>query len=108
MEERKVKFGIGVYLWVILCMIAALFSTVASFTANLNILAVFGIINFVLFTWLLIEKKRLAFYLLVLSTILVFSLNVSLFQVRLFAALPAFLNPVITYAVLSKYWYEMD
>lgn len=108
MNENKLVLGTGVKVWSIICIIASTFTAFINLASGAYDLAIIGIGCVIAYAWLLISKKRLAFYLIVILIILILVLNIVEYKISLYASLSGLLNPIITYALLSKYWKQMN
>lgn len=107
MEENKKLFGTGIKVWSILCIVAGVFGAISNFALGAIVMAIVGLAVPGLYIWLLIGKKRLTFYLIIAAVAIIFVLNIALYKANFVIALLGFVNPLITYAFLSKYWREM-
>lgn len=108
MEEKKLTLGIGIKVWGILCIVLSVITAVINITLGNVILFILGILVSAAYVWLLTSKKRLAFYLIVLFVIAVMIVNIVVYHTSIVTSLSGILNPVITYALLIKYWKDMD
>ncbi len=106
MDENKLKFGTGLKVWCIFCIIMNALVIFPNILLGYYDLVIIGAIGAFLYIWLLTGKKRLAFYLIAAVTVIIFLINILKYKVG-FTSAVGFLNPIITYALLSKYWQEM-
>jgi len=108
MEESKVTFGTGIKVWSVLCIAAGSLTAILNLVSGNYLMAITGIIFPVCYIWLLIGKKRLAFFLIVAVATVGCALNIAVYNVNIIIALLGFVNPLITFVLLSKYWHQMD
>ena len=108
MEENKVTFGTGIKVWSILCIVSGTLTAIINIVSGNFLLAITGIAILASYTWLLIGKKRLAFFLIIAAAAVGFILNIAIYNINFIIALLGFANPLIAYALLSKYWHQME
>jgi len=108
MEENKVTFGTGIKVWSILCIVSGTLTAIINIVSGNFLLAITGIAILASYTWLLIGKKRLAFFLIMAVAAVVFILNIAVYNINFIIALLGFVNPLTAYALLSKYWHQME
>ncbi len=105
-NQNVVKFGIGIKIW---CIISVLGSTISAIV-NLS-LAIYSVTaictaSVILYIWLLLNKKHIAFYLLLIVAIVRLIIDIIVFKSP--QAVLGLVNPLITYAFLHKYWKQME
>jgi len=108
MEENKVTFGTGIKVWSILCIVSGTLTAIFNLVSGNYLLVITGIFLLASYAWLLIGKKRLAFFLVIAAAAVGFILNIAIYNINFIIALLGFANPLIAYALLSKYWHQME
>lgn len=108
MEENKVVFGTGVRVWFIFCVVAGIISAIMNLVAGNFLLLIVGLALSAGYAWLLIEKKRAAFFLIAAAAVIMCIINIAVYNIFFFIAIIGLVNPLITYALLLKYWNQMD
>lgn len=103
--ENELKFGLGIKIWCIISILGSSLSTIVNLYVGIYSVAAICAATVLLYVWLLLSKKRIAFYLILAVAI-----------VRVVIGLVVFLDPklilglgncLITYAFLHKYWKQM-
>lgn len=107
MNEETLVFGIGVKIWCILCIIISALALIVNCTLGFFDLAVLGGAGCAAYVLLLVQKKKIAFYAIVIFTVIIMVLNVVKYNVGIFSGLSGLLNPIVTFVFLSKYWKQM-
>lgn len=108
MNEETLVFGKGIKIWSIICIVLSALTLIVNCTMGLFDLAVMGVAGCAAYILLLIKKRKIAFYAIVLITIIIMVLNVTIHDVGIITSLSGILNPIITFAFLSKYWKQME
>lgn len=103
-KNGDLKFGPGVYVWFIICIVFQAKSLIELFSTGYMLMFVLGMLGILFNIFILILKKKMYFYSLLVVVSGIFFANVFYYEVPLFIAMFGFLNPVISYAVLNKYW----
>ena len=107
MNEETLVFGKGIKIWCIICIILSAFALFANCALGLIDMAVIGAAACIAYVLLLVLKKKIAFYSIVVFAIIILVLNVVKYNVGILPSLAGLLNPVITFIFLSKYWKQM-
>lgn len=108
MSESNLKFGTGITVWCILCIVAGVLSAASNLFSGLIPLVIVGVANTGAYLWLLLKKQKLAFYSIIGLVVVVLVINVVVYKLSVVMSLLGLLNPLITFAFLSKYWSQMD
>lgn len=103
----ELKFGPGVYVWFIICIIFQSNTLIRLLNYDIYFMTIIGLLGVLFNILILVLKKKIYFYCLVVVVAGVFLANVFVYDVPVMNAIFGFLNPVISYAVLSKYWKYM-
>lgn len=106
-KNGDLKFGPGVYIWFIICIVFQLNTILQLIDYRIYLMAIIGLLGILFNVLILLLKKRFCFYSLVVVVVGVFLANVFVYNVPIMTAIFGFLNPVISYAVLNKYWEYM-
>ena len=107
MNEEAIVFGKGIKIWSIICIVFSALAIIANCTIGFFDLAVIGIAGCVAYILLLIKKRKIAFYAIIVLTIITMVLNVAIHDIGIITSLTGLINPIITFAFLSKYWKQM-
>lgn len=107
MNEEILVFGKGIKIWSVICIIISAFALIANCALGLFDMAVIGAASCIAYVLLLVKKRKIAFYSIVIFAIIVLVLNVVKYNVGILSSLFGLLNPVITFIFLSKYWKQM-
>lgn len=108
MNEETLVFGKGIKIWSIICIVFSAIALIANIGLGFFDLAVISIAACIAYILLLVKKKKIAFYTIVVCVIIIMVLNVVKYDVGIVAALSGLINPIITFAFLSKYWQQME
>ena len=108
MNEETLVFGKGIKIWSIICIILSIFTLIVNCVAGFFDLSVVGAFVIASYILLLVKKRKIAFYAIVGCVIITMILNVAIHHVGIILALSGFINPIITFAFLSKYWKQMN
>lgn len=108
MNEDTLVFGKGIKIWCIICIVVSALALILNCTLGFFDLAVLGAAGCAAYVLLLVQKKKIAFYSIVVFTIIVMVLNVIKYNVGILSGLSGLLNPVVTFIFLSKYWKQME
>lgn len=104
-NENDLKFGLGIKIWCVISIIGSALSALVNLYLGIYSVAAICTGTVILYSWLLLSKKRIAFYLLLLIAIVRLLINLVVFKE------PKFIlglgNVLITYAFLYKYWKQM-
>lgn len=104
-NENVLKFGLGIKIWCVISILGSIFSSLTNLIyANYSV-AVACIATVIFYIWLLLSKKRIAFYLIVF--VAVARLIIDLIVLKTPMAFLGLGNCLITYAFLHKYWKQM-
>lgn len=104
-NENDLKFGLGIKIWCIIQILGSSISVLVNLSLGFYSVAAIYTGTVILYIWLLLSKKRLAFYLLLLLAIVHLLIDLIVFkEPKLILGLGNFL---ITYAFLYKYWKQM-
>lgn len=107
MNEETLVFGKGIKIWSIICIVLSALTLIVNFTLGFFDMAVIGVAVCAAYILLLVKKKKIAFYAIVVCTIIIMILNVAIHNVGIIASLAGIINPIVTFAFLSKYWKQM-
>ncbi len=107
MNEGTLVFDIGIKIWSILCIILSALTLIVNCTIGFFDMAVIGAAVCAAYIFLLVKKKKIAFYAIVVCTIIIIFLNVAIHDVGIITSLIGIINPIITFGILSKYWKQM-
>lgn len=108
MGENKMEFGTGIKVWCVICIVAGFCSVILNLVNGYLTMAIIGCVFPACYAWLLIGKKRFAFFLIVIGAAAIFIINVAINHINIILSLVGFANPLIAFALLSKYWQQMD
>lgn len=106
-KNGDLKFGAGVYVWFIICILFQTNTVIRLINLDIYLMSIIGLLGILFNALILLLKKKVYFYCLVVVVALVFLTNVFVYNVPVLNAIFGFLNPVISYAVLNKYWNNM-
>ena len=107
MNEETLVLGKGIKIWSIICIVLSLITAVVNCTLGFFDLAAIGVACVLAYVWLLVQKRKIAFYSIVALVLIIMVLNVVRYDVSLVSSLSGLLNPIVTFALLSKYWKQM-
>jgi hypothetical protein len=108
MNEETLVFGKGIKIWNIICIVLSALSLIVNCTLGFFDLAVIGVAICAAYILLLVKKRKIAFYAIVVCTIIIMVLNVAIHDIGIVTSLSGFINPIITFCFLSKYWKQME
>ncbi|SET61041.1 hypothetical protein [Lacrimispora sphenoides] len=108
MNEETLVFGKGIKIWSIICIVLGALSLIVNCTLGFFDLAVIGVAICAAYILLLVKKRKIAFYAIVVCTIIIMVLNMAIHDVGIITSLTGFINPIITFCFLSKYWKQME
>jgi hypothetical protein len=108
MNEETIVFGKGIKIWSIICIVLSALSLIVNCTLGFFDLAVIGVAICAAYILLLVKKRKIAFYAIVVCTIIIMVLNVAIHDIGILTSLSGFINPIITLCFLSKYWKQME
>ncbi|EXG86536.1 hypothetical protein SAMN05443270_4589 [Lacrimispora sphenoides] len=108
MNEETLVFGKGIKIWSIICIVLSALSLIVNCTLGFFDLAVIGVAICAAYILLLVKKRKIAFYAIVVCTIIIMVLNVAIHDIGIVTSLSGFINPIITFCFLSKYWKQME
>jgi len=108
MNEETLVFGKGIKIWSIICIVLSALSLIVNCTLGFFDLAVIGVAICATYILLLVKKRKIAFYVIVVCTIIIMVLNVAIHDIGIVTSLSGFINPIITFCFLSKYWKQME
>lgn len=108
MNEETLVFGKGIKIWSILCIVFSAITLIVNCTAGFYDLAVIGVAVCAAYILLLVKKKKIAFYAIVVFVLIIMILNVAIHNVSIIASLAGIVNPIIAFCFLSKYWNQME
>lgn len=107
MNEETLVFGKGIKIWSIICMVFSALALIVNCTVGFFDLAVIGVASCAAYILLLIKKRKIAFYAIIIFTVIIMVLNVAIHDVGIITSLTGVINPIITFGFLSKYWKQM-
>lgn len=107
MNEVTVVFGKGIKIWSIICIVFSALALIANCAFGFFDLAVIGVAGCAAYILLLVKKRKIAFYAIVVFTIIIMVLNVAIHDIGIITSLTGIINPIITFCFLSKYWKQM-
>ncbi|WP_313181668.1 hypothetical protein [Lacrimispora sp.] len=108
MNEETLVFGKGIKIWSIICIVLSTLALIVNCTLGFFDLAVIGAAVCAAYILLLIKKRKIAFYAIVVFTIIIIVLNVAIHDVGIITSLSGLINPIVTFGFLSKYWKQME
>ena len=108
MNEEILVFGKGIKIWSIICIVLSALAAIVNGTLGFFDLAVIGLAGCAAYVLLLIKKTKIAFYAIVVCTIIIMVLNVAIHSVGIISSMVGLVNPIITFCFLSKYWKQMQ
>ncbi len=108
MNEETLVFGKGIKIWSIICIVLSALSLIVNCTLGFFDLTVIGVAICAAYILLLVKKRKIAFYAIVVCTIIIMVLNVAIHDIGIITSLTGFINPIITFWFLSKYWKQME
>ncbi|MDR7813900.1 hypothetical protein [Lacrimispora sp.] len=108
MNEETLVFGKGIKIWSIICIVLSALSLIVNCTLGFFDLAVIGVAICAAYILLLVKKRKIAFYAIVVCTIIIMVLNVAIHDIGIVTSLSGLINPIITFCFLSKYWKQME
>ncbi len=100
-------FGKGIKIWCILCIIISALASILNCVVGVYDLGILGLVSCVVYIMLLVQKKKIAFYSIIVLAIIILVLNMVKYNVGILSALTGLFNPIITFVFLSKYWKQM-
>lgn len=104
-NESDLKFGLGIKIWCIISIIGSSLSALVNSYLGLYSVGAICTATVILYIWLLLSKKRITFYLILLVAIVRVIIGlIVLKEPKLILGLG---NSLITYAFLYKYWKQM-
>lgn len=108
MNEEDLVFGVGIKIWCVFCILGSTLALIFNCIAGAFDMTVLNVAGITIFVLLLVKKKKVIFYALLALAIIVCVLNLVKYNVGIVSALSGLLNPIITFAFLSKYWNQME
>jgi len=108
MNEERLVLGSGIKIWSILCIVFSAFILIVNFAIGFYDLAIIGVAICAAYILLLIKKRKIAYYAIVICTIIIMVLNVTIHDINIIISLTGLLNPIITFGFLRKYWNQME
>lgn len=106
-EEIGTNFSLGVKAWILLCIIVQSYNILALIGVHAYVMIAAAVSSVISNILLLIYKKRIYYFFILASVFAIFIVNVFVYDVSIMRAIFGFLNPVITFAVINKYWKNM-
>ncbi|MDW2800410.1 hypothetical protein RZO55_22845 [Clostridium boliviensis] len=104
--DDNFEFGQGIKIWLIICIIGNLVSTIINLSLGNVSFAVVKTWITILYVLLFIKKKRIIFALILTLIIVLIIMDLITLGNPIQASLKL-LNPLITYILLQKYWKKM-
>jgi hypothetical protein len=107
MNEEALVFGKGIKIWSIICIVISVLALIVNCTFGFFDMAVIGVAVCAAYILLLVKKRKIAFYAIVVCTIIIMVLNVVKYDVGIITSLFGLINPGVTFCFLTKYWKQM-
>ncbi len=106
-EELGTNFSSGVKVWILLCIVIQSINVIGLLGVNAYVMLAAGLASVISNILLLIYRKKIYFFFIVASVVAIFMANVFIYDVSVYRAIFGFLNPIVTFGAISKYWKNM-